>query len=249
MHRIGTKTGYLDTPDGFLKFMAPHVDYLEFATASGMDWKKVADCGIPVESVHIGHWTSSAVNLVDSTRWENNVRELQLGIRAADFFGARAIVIHPERSFGPHCSMENLERIILENYDSRFILENMPCPTFFCTESDELAAAAEKLDIGVCLDVNHAACYAFSEGHDYRELFQSFIDLQPTIYHFSDSKFVLNTDGWCEDTHINLGTGDIDWQTVMEIMPKDSLITLETPPDIAGQIRDIELIRKLEKSA
>jgi sugar phosphate isomerase/epimerase len=248
MHRIGTRAGYVDMDEKYYLGLRNHLDFLELSMSDGVELEDFNDYGIAVGSIHCAHFDGRGVNLADSALREVNVRELAKAHRAADMFGASRIVLHGERDSSDTCAAENITSILREYPDLRYCLENMPFEGFFGTSASELAAIANPLGIGFCLDVGHAACYAGSMGLNYEEYIRTFVALRPRQYHFSDNRSQLSIGARFDDAHLHLGRGSLDFELLLSLIPADSFITLETPIDIEGKLEDIALIRSYERS-
>jgi sugar phosphate isomerase/epimerase len=247
MLRIGSKGGYVDTPKDFYRDLRGELSYLEWATAGTFDRGEFDLCDIPVRFVHAGHYNNSGFNPVDASRRVKDLAILDQAILAAECFGTEEIIIHPQRCLSGAHTIDNLIDFINIPRRQHILLENMPCPTFFATEPMEIQRVMAATGCGFCLDIAHAACYAYSEGYDLEKFLRDLIALEPTLYHLSDTPHVLKPYGWCEDEHWHLGTGDIDWELAISLVPDDSCVTLETPMSTEGQLEDIRFLRNLEE--
>jgi deoxyribonuclease-4 len=247
VHRIGTKAGYTDMDDQYYLGIVGHIDFLEFSMNGGVAPEEFDGHGIPVESIHCAHFDGNGTNFVDITKHDANALELKRARSAADFFRVSRIVIHPERNISESCAVENLVAILREIPDSRYAMENMPDTWFFGTEPGDISNIVRPLGISTCLDVGHAACYAFATGKNFEEYLRELISIGPAQYHFSDNHSQLRSGAWLGDEHLHLGEGSIDYGMVLSLLPPDSFITLETPRDTSGKLRDIEVIRNHEQ--
>ena len=253
MHKIGIKAGFPNVTPDFLETVKPYIDFLEWSMTQSMNWENIDTAGIPIKVVHISYWNSPPkINLADAGVNDRNIRELKESIRIADYHKSESIVIHPERTINENCSLDNVVYLLNKVKDTRFAIENMSARFEFFEEeflgqnAEELKYVIDRTNIRSCFDIGHASCYAYAEGLDFKKYYQSFFDLKPLVYHFSDDRFFINDKGICPDQHLHLGKGDIDWELVLSMMPEDSIITLETSPD-GGHEDDVKLIRRLEK--
>ena len=93
----------------------------------------------------------------------------------------------------------------------------------------------EDIDIGLCLDLNHALKAAVSLGVDYKEYVQDFSVFDPKMFHISDG--MLDNE---KDEHLNIGEGDYDFGVLMNCVNRSEFkyVTLETPRTKLGSFED-----------
>jgi len=87
----------------------------------------------------------------------------------------------------------------------------------------EIANIMDKAEMGFCFDIGHAVCAANSAGIEPHVLFHDFLRLQPAMYHLSDGD-----ENGEQDTHLNYGSGNYNLGNILQLLPNDARITIET---------------------
>lgn len=149
---------------------------------------------------------------------------------------------------------ETVRQILLfkKNYTDLFasaIIENKPkigLKTEVCVGAapDEMEKLVSETGLGFCLDIGHAMCYASWANIFYENVLDSFLKLSPHMFHLSDGLM-----GAYMDSHINLGFGNYPMPHIINKIPTNSYVTIETNKDLALDLKDfqkdIDRIRKL----
>lgn len=132
-------------------------------------------------------------------------------------------------------------RIIIENKPKQGVLDE-ECIGWSPSEFEKLVKA-EILN-GMALDFTHAVCAARTIEKNEYEFIRSFLKFEPKIFHLSDIDSSSH-----KDMHLNLGKGSMKLDELLSFIPKDGLVTVETPRSIAGSlsefVKDIIHLRKL----
>lgn len=232
----------------YKKQIEASADYFELYADLNVSSKDsyLLNLGIPVSVIHVAHF-DSGVNFLDPSREKINKLALEKALELADYFGAEKVVFHPELIEDGACSIDNLIRFLEMNYDDRLIIENMP----FSSEDiehtgrsrDEIEEAIIRADVGFCLDFTHACEYGARMGLDLYELMKELLSLNPEHFHLADTDLTKVFDPEYNETHLNLGEGNMDIETVRKSIPNNSEVTLETPQNMEKQIKEIEYLK------
>lgn len=194
--------------------------------------------------IHAPH-SSHGVNLAQRELRETNAVHIREAQDFADALQANLIIVHGGNNGTLEETMEQIRRI----GDSRFVLENKPKIGLFdeiCVgwSPDEFRKCLSGQVDGIALDFGHASCAARSLQRDVMQLVREFMSFRPRIFHISDS------DGMSEqDQHCNLGEGNLDLFSFLEILPRNALLTIETPrraaKGLADFVDDVNYLRSL----
>ncbi len=176
--------------------------------------------------IHAPHY-KYGLNLSNPELFDSNMDLVKLAQTFADGLNAEYIVFHP--GSGGKIT-ETIRQVNLIN-DSRILVENKPYKTVpkmkadFCTGSrpEEIKMLLENTNAGFCFDIGHAIAAASSFNLDYIEYTREFITLNPTLYHISDTDIQAEV-----DFHYNFGNGNMDTAGILELLPENSKITIET---------------------
>lgn len=103
------------------------------------------------------------------------------------------------------------------------------------SSTEEIAQIIKETEMGYCLDIGHAIYYAAWADLKYEDVIDSFMDLKPDIYHLSDGDISSQT-----DLHLNFGKGNFELDRILNKIPQDSYITIETNRNMAMNLKDYE---------
>lgn len=141
---------------------------------------------------------------------------------------------------------ETIRQILLfkKKYSELFessVIENKPkigLKTEVCVGSspEEIEKIMAETGIGFCLDIGHAIYYSAWAGLKYEEVIDKFLKRSPSIYHLSDGDVNSQT-----DLHLNFGEGNFELAWILQKIPTDSYITIETNKDMEKNLKDFEL--------
>lgn len=245
--KIGAKIGHFSTKE-YIEQIAPHVDFFEVYIIPGFDYEFLK-CFGKETAIHAAHQKHN-FNPADPKMRVNNQKILRTAIKAADFFEAEKIIIHPGYKDNEACSLGNIKQFLKENFDSRILVENLPTTcgesTFFCTEPSEIKEIMDYCKVGFCLDITHAAEHSYYYKKDPEKLLDMLYALQPKHLHLCDTKLnMINMPGTNKGSHLSLGEGDIKDINLPKYLDKDLGITLETPADYKKQIEEIDYLKSM----
>lgn len=203
------------------------------------DWKQL-DIPFVIHAPHSIH----GFNLAQSEKWASNggtFREVRM---VADSLSATIIIVHG----GNNGSLDETIRQLRLLDDSRIILENKPLIGIHgetcvgCTPAEMNKVAEAGALNGIALDFGHALCTANTLEIDVFRLIEGLAAFTPKIYHLSDGNAGSKT-----DTHYNLGKGDFLITKFLSFVPRNALLTLETPRDttmgLDQFVEDVQYLR------
>ena len=221
-----------------------------------------------VEELNFGPWVAHAPYTVNLASVKTEVREfgihtLKEDLKRVELLGGQYLVVHSGAHTGQGTEKglellaEALEKILSPSSPKvSILLEGMS------GSGSELGAKLEQLqwviaelnkpNLGVCLDTAHL----FGAGYDVRrweELWQRIEEIIGAEYikamHINDSAADLASH---KDRHASLGEGMIGLQAFQKIVSHEKVrqlpLILETPSELAGWKKEIELLRKYQKS-
>ncbi|MEK6558198.1 MAG: TIM barrel protein [Candidatus Margulisiibacteriota bacterium] len=214
-------------------------DYIElfFVPESGLLIEKWATLNIPVV-VHAPH-TVKGLNPAIHSAYPENLRLANETFECARKLQSSMIIFHPGMGGSAEETIRQLRGF---GHASDIVIENKPYhsltdPTLLCRGSnpEEMKLITESTKTGFCLDVGHAICSANSIHRDPFEYLQEFLTLKPSIIHLSDGTFdsVL-------DSHLNFGKGTFPLKQLLELIPKDLPLSVETNKNYSDSLRDFE---------
>ncbi len=209
--------------------------YIELTPVPGTDIKAFKDLDVP----YIIHITTErwGFNISDKSSASISRGLLNDSIRWADELDAKYMIMHP--------GFEEIDvamSFLAKIDDDRILLENMPMlglngemmVGYSPSQINQL-----KGKLGFCLDLNHAMKAAGSLSVPYQEFMTEFLTLKPKVFHIADGHMAKP-----EDEHLHIGDGDYDIKHLMDILPNDAYLTLETPR--ASFSDDLDNLMKLK---
>lgn len=231
--KLGVKTY-----DGeeYIKHFANKVDFIEIM--SFVDKDLLLDKKIVIHSKH----SKFGINPADSEKEKENINEIQISQKLADFCKSEIIIVHPGFIENKTCSKEQAIKIIKKITDKRIIIENMPKMNNgikLCSTPEETKEFLEKTNKGFCFDVNHAISSAFENNLDPYIYLEDFIKLNPTHIHLGGQTLPNNV------THLALTESNIDLKKIIKLLPDNSKICLEVTQNIEKTEEDLKLFRKI----
>ena len=243
MHKIGLKLWNINT-DYYLKeaeklFDNGVFDYIELYIVPGnidkiKDWKKLH---IPFD-IHAPHF-AHGMNLSKKEFRETNFEKYKEVKLFADELKAKVIVFHG----GSGGDYKETAEQLLSFYDKRILIENKPFktlafvnePYYVGAKFEEIKYITEKVNCGFCLDIGHCICAANSFGIKPFEYIKKFVTLSPKRIHLSDIR--IDT---VMDEHLHFGQGNLSFEKLLSILPKDTPITIETTKNSKENLNDFE---------
>lgn len=153
------------------------------------------------------------------------------------------IIFHP----GIHGTVhETIRQILLFKniYMALFdlaIIENKPqigLKGEVCVGSspEEIKQIITETGIGFCLDIGHAIYYSSWANLQYENVIDSFLVLKPDVFHLSDGDMNSKI-----DLHLNFGAGNFELTTILQKIPREACVTIESNKDMGMNLKDFEL--------
>ena len=213
-------------------------DYIELYVVPGSlncanEWKKL-NIHYIIHAPHSAH----GINLADKNCEDRNISIFSEVKEFADVLNAPTIIAHG----GVLGSIDEVARQINLIGDPRVIVENKPY--FPIDNSDRLLAGSTPEEIqriitatgcGFCFDIGHAVASANAHGVDWKEYFDSFLKLNPKMYHLSDLDISSK-----KDQHLHFGTGTLPIKEILLRLPTDSMISIETNKERSDNLDDFQ---------
>ena len=207
-------------------------------------WKAL---GIPFV-IHAPHF-SDGLNLAKKESRDNNLRLISETRKFADALKADKIIVHP----GIAGKIEETIRQLKEINDPRFLIENKPYYALnnglICNGASfkEIKAILKNAGTGFCLDIGHAFCAARGLNEEPMDFLEKFLRLTPEMFHLTDGDYSSK-----HDRHDHFGRGNYDLKSIVEIIPGEAMVTIETVKDSKNNLndfkQDVKFIRKLDRS-
>ena len=121
------------------------------------------------------------------------------------------------------CLIENKPKIGLRN-------EN--CLGASC---DEIRTIKKETGRGFCFDMSHAMCFAAWAKKEWEQVLVEFLGLKPELYHLCDGD--LNS---IYDHHKHFGEGSYDVKRLLNLIPKNSFVSIETKKNSTEHLDDFK---------
>lgn len=177
-----------------------------------------------IHAPHSGH----GINLAQLKRRQTNLNNFVDSKLFADALESNTIIVHGGNNGYISETIQQIERL----NDHRIILENQPkiglqnetCIGYSANNFHQIIKAG--VLHGTALDFGHATYAAQSLKVDAIEIIKELMGFNPKAFHLFDGDSSSE-----KDIHLNLGKGNFDLRTLISIIPKGSLVTLETPKD------------------
>lgn len=199
-------------------------------------WKKL---NIPF-IIHAPH-NAHKFNLAKCERKEFNFKIYTEVKQFADKLNAKYIIFHG----GVDGSVEETAKQLASFNENRALIENKPYVALpnkmggkFCRGAtlEEIKYIKDTAKCGFCLDIGHAICSANSLGKDIYEYCRSFLQFNPQMFHLSDIEDITSQ----YDAHPHLGTGQLDFKQIFDMLENNKYITIETNKDNKENLNDFE---------
>lgn len=100
---------------------------------------------------------------------------------------------------------------------------------------EEMERLLIETSLGFCLDIGHAVCYAAWARIEIETVIENFLKLNPIIFHLSDGDIDSQT-----DSHLNFGKGNIDLCRLIQMIPSNAYVSIETDKDEKLNLKDFE---------
>ncbi|MFH0898174.1 MAG: GNAT family N-acetyltransferase, partial [bacterium] len=195
--------------------------------------------------IHAPH-SETGLNLAKKNQFKTNMHLAQEALRYADQLNADTIIFHP----GIDGDIQETIRQINIINDPRVTIENKPYYTVnddrICVghSPEQIKKILNQTNTKFCLDLAHGVCSANAQHTDPFVFLEQFSELKPYMFHITDG----NIHG-ARDIHEHIGHGSFDVQKLLQIVPHQSYITIETPKSSQEHLDDfINDIKQLKKA-
>ena len=216
-------------------------DYIELyvvpnTTDTIEKWKKL-DIPFIVHCPHFAH----GFNLAKIEKKESNFKIYQQVKHFADELNAKYIIFHG----GIDGNVKETAKQLASFNDPRALIENKPMIALpnkmggeFCRgyNPNEIRLIKETAKCGFCLDFGHAICSANSQKIDVYKYCRDFMQFEPNMFHLTDLEDITSP----YDSHLHLGTGELDLNKILSMIPPKSIITFETNKNSKENLSDFE---------
>lgn len=212
-------------------------------------WKKL-DIPFIIHNAHFVH----GFNLAKRENEQRNLDIYNQTVQFANALQADKIIFHGGVDGDPEETARQLKNL----HEPRALLENKPYIALpnrmggnFCRGAtlDELRNIIEYAECGFCFDIGHAICSAASQKRDAYDYLRAMLALKPAMFHLSDVSDMASP----YDSHLHLGSGQLNLKHILEIMDEDAIISLETDKDSREHLEDFRkdaaIFREREKMA
>lgn len=208
--------------------------------------------------IHNAHF-AQGFNLAKQEKAERNREIYEQTKQFADELNAKYIIFHGGidgdiKETAIQLAMFNEPRALIEN--KPFVALPNRMGGEFCRgyNVDEIKQVVDTAGCGFCLDFGHAICAANSlfettphpnplphkgQFGGAREQFvydycKDFLQLNPNMYHLTDLDDINSP----YDSHLHLGTGQLDFNRIFDMIPQNSYVTFETIKNSKENLND-----------
>lgn len=199
-------------------------------------WKELA---VPFV-IHVPHF-AHGFNLANSQKAESNHFIYQQSKLFADELNAHWLIFHG----GVDGNIEETARQLKSFCEPGAVIENKPLIALpnrmggercVGTTPDEINRIKAETGCGFCLDFGHAVCAANAWGKEPYSFIDQFLKIEPTIFHLTDLKDMDSV----YDTHLSLGTGQLNIKYLLKQLPEDAFVTFEMDKESSDNLHDFE---------
>ena len=197
-------------------------------------WKKLK---IPY-IIHNAHF-AQGFNLAKKEKERQNLEIYKETKRFADELDAQYIIFHG----GIDGDIKETARQLVAFNEPRALIENKPYVALpnrmggeFCRgyNLDEIKFVMDNTGCGFCLDFGHAICAANSKKLDVYNYCRNLLKLNPNMYHLTDVNDIKSP----YDSHLHLGTGELDFGRIFDMIQDDKMVTFETVKNSKENLND-----------
>jgi hypothetical protein len=237
------KVGVKIFPDNkeYAKRIESHVDFYEVVIIEGKkyDFMKKLDKPFFLHSEDFKYQT----NLANPDVNKANVRYLSYALGLLKEYNALGLIVNPGTRFNNRCSIDNFVKLFKKFNAKKIIIENQPplknrTYPFFARNYDEVYTLLKKTGVFCCIDLLHAYSSSFFFDKDPEKFCKDLLDLKPKNIHISNGR-----NGSYIDYHLHFSDGDFNMMQMKALIPKDALVTLDTPNDFDIQLEEIRFIK------
>jgi sugar phosphate isomerase/epimerase len=198
--------------------------------------------------IHAAH-SMTGLNLAKREFFQNNILLAKEAFDFVESLNSQFVIFHPgiNGDIKETCYQLNklinkkiidINKILVENKPYYGIQDNIICVG---SRPEEIEFIIKNTGVGFCFDIAHAIHSANAHKENIFEFIDQFNQFDPKMYHISDGDFsgVL-------DEHKNIGDGNFDFKKILNLLSKDSFVTIETKKNFQDNLSDFEQdIRKL----
>jgi len=195
--------------------------------------------------IHAPHFKHE-LNLAKKEYEKRNLELIKETQQFANKLDADKIIVHP----GINGDIKETSRQIKMINDSRILIENMPhfslIPDLNCNGAfiKEIKYILNYNKVGFCLDIGHGIYAANAQKINPLDYLKKLIQLKPKMYHLTDGDY-----NGRYDFHLHFKKGNFPTRDIVDMLPADALITVETKKDdqdnLDDFVRDIKILKSL----
>lgn len=215
-------------------------DYIELYvvpdTLNTLDkWKELQNIPFIIHNAHF----AQGFNLAKLEKQQRNREIYEQTKQFADGLNAEYIIFHG----GIDGNIKETARQLKSFDEKRALIENKPYIALpnrmggeFCRgfNVDEIKYVIDITGCGFCLDFGHAICAANSKGNDVYKYCENFLKLKPKMFHLTDLDDIKSP----YDSHLHLGTGQLDFNKILPMIKDNSYVTFETNKNSKENLND-----------
>ena len=231
-----------------------HCDFVEIyvgVKAEQEEGRRWRNLDIPVR-LHAPH-SYGGFNPADNQGIEFKQQALQRLEEFRQLLEPASIIFHPGTE-GPLQESIRQYKLFKQQFPEMFkaaFIENKPSigpkqETCRGDSVEEIQPLMQAIGFGFCLDFGHAACRAAWAKKSWHQVIEDFMRLRPQLFHISDGDIRSPI-----DKHRHLGAGSFPLKQMLDFLPQDAFLTLETPHDHEDNLDDFpkeaDFIRNLLK--
>jgi len=178
--------------------------------------------------IHAPHF-AHAFNLAKKEYFNSNVNIYQEVKRFADTLAVKFIIFHGGVDGDIEETARQLKSLdepgaLIENKPYKALPNNMGANICRGYNIEEIHYVLEQAKCGFCLDIGHAICSANSQKKEIYAYVDEFMELKPLMFHLADSDDINSE----FDSHAHLGRGNLDMARIVNKIPNNAMITIET---------------------
>lgn len=234
MYKIGLKLWSINTDsyyDEAIRLYNDGVfDYIElYVVPESVEtlekWKKLLPIPFIIHNAHF----AQGFNLAKKEKAGRNREIYEQTKLFADELNAKYIIFHG----GIDGNIEETAKQLESFNEPRALIENKPFVALpnkmggnYCRgyNVDEIKHVMDAANCGFCFDFGHAICAGNSLAKDVYEYCNNFLQLNPKMFHLTDNADITSP----FDSHLHLGTGELNLDRIKMMLPNNAIITLET---------------------
>lgn len=200
--------------------------------------------------IHNAHF-AQGFNLAKKEKEKRNREIYEQTKEFADELNVKYIIFHG----GIDGNIEETAKQLASFNEPRALIENKPFIALpnrmggeFCRgyNIDEVKLVMDTAGCGFCLDFGHAICAANSLEKNVYEYCKEFLQLKPNMFHLTDLDDINSP----YDSHLHLGTGQLDFDKIFPMISDNKLVTFETnknsKTDLNDFIEDMKWVKNLK---